>query len=85
MRFGPSKRQPIVDERGHLIPGSPKRMTSFTTGYEGKPRGRWPISATAPFAGSSTMGYKGIQTSYLPTSTVYIRNNPDSGEFNYSP
>lgn len=24
------------------------------------------------------MGYKGIQTDYLPTNTVYMRNNPDS-------
>ena len=29
------------------------------------------------------MGYKGIQTDYLPTNTVYIRNNPDTDEFNY--
>lgn len=32
---------------------------------------------------AQTMGYKGIQTDYLPTGTVYLRNNPDSDEFNY--
>ena len=31
----------------------------------------------------SSLGYKGIQTTYLPTSTVFTRNNPDSDEFNY--
>ena len=24
------------------------------------------------------MGYKGIETSFLPSSTVYLKNNPDS-------
>ncbi len=29
------------------------------------------------------MGYKGIPTGYLPASTVFLRNNPDSPEFNF--
>jgi hypothetical protein len=76
------KTEIIVDDNGHLIRGVPRRMTSFSTGYEGKQIKRWPISPMAPFSGASTMGYKGIQTDYLPTATVYLRNNPDSEEFN---
>jgi len=85
----PAQRAPghrtltIVDDKGHLLPGTPKRMTSFTTGYEHTAPKRWPTTPTAPFAGVATMGYKGIQTTYLPTTTVYLRNNPDSDEFNY--
>ena len=73
----------IVDDNGHLL--GPKRLTSFTTGYEGSSSKRWPRASTAPHGGAATMGYKGIQTHYLPTSTVYMRNNPDSDEFNVSP
>jgi hypothetical protein len=73
----------IVDDDGHLLPGTPKRMTSFSTGYENTSPKRWPVSPVAPFTGVATMGYKGIQTRYLPSSTVYLRNNPDSDEFNY--
>ena len=29
------------------------------------------------------MGYKGIETSYLPTSTVMMNANPGSPERNY--
>ena len=75
---------PIVDDNGHILRDVPKRLTSFTTGYEGKVQGRWPVSATAPFGGASTMGYKGIQTSYLPSSTTFLRNNPDNDERNVS-
>ena len=71
----------IVDNNGHIIKGVPKRMTSFTTGYEGMSPKRWPVSPSAPFSGVATMGYKGIQTDYLPTTTVYLRNNPDTDEF----
>jgi len=73
----------IVDASGHLLPDVPKRMTSFVTGYESTTPKRWPTDPNAPFSGVATMGYKGIQTDYLPTSTVYMRNNPDSDEFNY--
>jgi len=73
----------IVSENGHLLPNVPKRMTSFQTGFEGTEPKRWPVSAVPPFSGVATMGYKGIQTDYLPTGTVYLRNNPDSDEFNY--
>ena len=73
----------IVADNGHLLPGTPKRMTSFSTGTTANKNSRWPVSRNAPFAGVATMGYKGIQTDYLPTSTVYLRNNPDNDEFNY--
>ena len=73
----------IVADNGHLLPGTPKRMTSFSTGTTANLNSRWPVSRNAPFAGVATMGYKGIQTDYLPTSTVYLRNNPDNDEFNY--
>jgi hypothetical protein len=68
----------IVDDNGHLLPGMPKRMTSFSTGCEAGSAKRWPSSPLPPFTGVATMGYKGIQTDYLPTNTVYIRNNPDT-------
>ena len=71
----------IVDDNGHLLPGTPKRMTAFSTGYEATSPKRWPVSPVSPFTGVATMGYKGIQTDYLPTNTVYMRNNPDSDEF----
>ena len=67
----------IVDDNGHLLPGVPKRMTSFS-GTASSGNGRWPRDPTANFSGSATMGYKGIQTLYLPSSTVMPRNNPDS-------
>jgi hypothetical protein len=73
----------IVDDNGHLLPGTPKRMTAFSTGYEATSPKRWPVSPVPPFTGVATMGYKGIQTDYLPTNTVYLRNNPDSDEFNF--
>ena len=68
----------IVSDNGHLLPGTPKRMTSFATGYEAASYKRWPASPIAFHTGAATMGYKGIQTSYLPTSTIFSRNNPDS-------
>ena len=73
----------IVDDNGHLLPGTLKRMTAFSTGYEATSPKRWPVSPVPPFTGVATMGYKGIQTDYLPTNTVYMRNNPDSDEFNF--
>jgi len=73
----------VVDDNGHLLPEVPKRMTSFSTGFESAGYSRWPTSSLAPFSGAGTMGYKGIQTTYLPSNTIYTRNNPDSEEFNY--
>jgi len=74
----------IVDDNGHLLPGVTKRMTSFTpTVTYSTHKSRWPSASYAPFSGAATMGYKGIQTDYLPTTTVFMRNNPDSFEFNY--
>lgn len=74
---------PICSDNGHLLPGTPKRMTAFSTGFENSAPKRWPVTPNAPFSGVATMGYKGIQTTYLPTNTVYMRNNPDADEFNY--
>ena len=71
---------PIVHDNDHLI--GAKRSTSFSTGLDPSTK-RWPVAATPPFTGVATMGYKGIQTDYLPTNTVYLRNNPDSDEFNF--
>ena len=73
----------VVDDNGHLLPEVPKRMTSFSTGYESVGYQRWPSSSLVPHSGAATMGYKGIQTTYLPSNTIYTRNNPDSEEFNY--
>ena len=69
---------PVVDDKGHLLPEVPKRMTSFSTGYEMTSHKRWPVSLLDPHGGAATMGYKGIQTTYLPSSTIFTRNNPDS-------
>ena len=70
----------IASDNGHLLRG--KKMTSFQTGYEtSAPPARWPEHTTlssSSYGGAATMGYKGIQTSYLPCQTVYLRNNPDS-------
>ena len=76
------RTQTIVDDNGHLLSGVPKRMTSFTPAASASSSKRWPVAATAHFGGTATMGYKGIQTDYLPTSTIHLRNNPDSYEFN---
>jgi hypothetical protein len=80
------RTQTLVDDKGHLLPGVPKMMTSFSTGYETTGSARWPTAQkgpSAPFGGSAGMGYKGIITSYLPTSQVTTRNNPDTKETNY--
>ena len=42
--------KPIVDERGHILPGVPKKMTSFNPGMEiaSTPETyRWPANPTA--------------------------------------
>ena len=78
---GPGGRtQFIVSDNGHLLPQAPKTMTSFSTGYETTTPKRWPDaqrSPIAPYGGAANMGYKGISTSYLPTSSVTLKNNPD--------
>ena len=71
----------ICDDRGHLSNRSPNSPNSFAQARADATR--WPSSPHSPGPGSATMGYKGIITSYLPTSTVYLKNNPDSNEFNY--
>jgi hypothetical protein len=64
----------ICDDKGHLIKRSPASPSSFA-GVNSEFT-RWPQSPHPPRTGNATMGYKGIQTGYLPTSTVYVRNNP---------
>ena len=79
----------IVLDNGHLLPTMKKRSSfsaSFRTGYEGMQSARWPgqtVNSGDPSAGAATMGYKGIETSYLPRSTVFTKNNPDGPGFNY--
>ena len=75
-----SRTSIIVDKNGHLLPSAPKTMTSFSTGYEAITPKRWPDAQrgpVAPYGGAANMGYKGIATSYLPTSTLTLKNNPD--------
>ena len=83
----PAARGPtqfITGDNGHLL--GKKKMTSFTTGYEtNTPSPRWPMdkNTTVKYAGAATMGYKGIETTYLPTSTVMLQTNPGSPERTY--
>lgn len=71
----------IVDDNGHVLPGHNKRMTSFQPSGEVAGLKRWPESSTHPSPPVAGMGYKGISTSYLPSSTVYLRVNPDDREY----
>jgi len=71
-RSGPT--QIIVDSKGHLLPGVPKVNNAFNHNpavHELNPP-RWPERNQAINSGTcSTMGHKGIITSYLPrTGTV---------------
>ncbi|KAL4434071.1 hypothetical protein ABPG75_000512 [Micractinium tetrahymenae] len=78
---------PIVNEKGHIVRGS-KKPAAFTPAppvYAQSPA-RWPqpnpaIKGTA----AATMGYKGIVTDYLPTSTVPLHTVEVEGckEFNF--
>lgn len=85
-RTGTTK--PIVDEKGHLLPTVKKIPAAFNYPvqvYEKTPA-RWPKPNPAiPLAAASTMGYKGIQTDYLPTSTVSLKavEVPNCKETNY--
>lgn len=68
---GPGYRtQTIVSENGHLLPSSPKTMNAFTTGYEAAGPKRWPDaqhSTSAPYGGSTSMGFKSTAISSQPT------------------
>ncbi|KAK9805207.1 hypothetical protein WJX72_005983 [[Myrmecia] bisecta] len=64
---------PIVDHKGHLL--VPKRSAAFVTEPEEWQRSpaRWPqANPVISTGGAATMGYKGIQTDYLASSTVMI-------------
>ena len=46
---------------------------------------RWPAKKTTSadtYGGAATMGFKGIATTYLPSSTVYLKDG--SGSFTYN-
>ena len=62
--------KPIVDDRGHLL--VPKRPAAFVRdlpAWAASPP-RWPAPSPALRAArAATMGYKGVQTSYLPRDT----------------
>jgi hypothetical protein len=69
--------------------GVPKINNAFTISLPvySKSPARWPVeNAAYTYAPRSTMGYKGIQTSYLPTSTVSIKSVevPGSQETNHN-
>ncbi|CAG9463800.1 unnamed protein product [Pedinophyceae sp. YPF-701] len=72
------KTEFIADDKGHLLEGKGvrKMSTAFNTElkeFQQSPS-RWPTpSPEVPLGPRSTMGYKGRQTDYLPTSTVNIR------------
>ncbi|GAB4823938.1 hypothetical protein N2152v2_010984 [Parachlorella kessleri] len=76
---------PIVDKNGHLL--VKKRPAAFN-----KPpvyalsAPRWPqVNPSIKGTAAATMGYKGIQTDYLPSSTVPLKTVelPDCKEHNY--
>ncbi|KAI8467986.1 MAG: hypothetical protein J3K34DRAFT_523276 [Monoraphidium minutum] len=83
-RFGTLRARPrgtrtqfVADARGHLLPGVPKVNNAFAGAGAHCPGAgappRWPAPSPALAAApASTMGYKGITTAYLPTSTVVI-------------
>ncbi|KAJ9528312.1 hypothetical protein QJQ45_014287 [Haematococcus lacustris] len=72
----------ISDDKGYLKDGVTKITNAFTTKLEvhQKTPPRWPTENTSiPLTQRATMGYKGIQTSYLPTSTVPIKTSEVKG------
>lgn len=76
------RTQPIVDERGHIVKGG-KKLTSFTpqlAAWQLCPT-RWPAPNPAiKGTSAATMGYKGIPSDYLPSSTVQIKTRAIPGE-----
>ena len=72
------KTEFIAQDNGHLLPTIKKRDSAlsgaFATGYENMPSTRWPektVKSGDPFAGTATMGYKGIETTYLRHAIGY--------------
>mmetsp|Transcript_29525 Transcript_29525/g.83277 ORF Transcript_29525/g.83277 Transcript_29525/m.83277 type:complete len:128 (-) Transcript_29525:144-527(-) len=62
----------IVDDRGHMKPGVPKKKTAFI--YDMQPQTRWPmVNPCILGTAKATMGYKGISTEYLPATTVPLK------------
>eukprot|EP00965_Chrysotila_dentata_P257173 6212791-Pleurochrysis_carterae.AAC.2 len=62
----------LVDDNGHLLPSVPKVNNSF--GDAQPDTLRWPKSPLHKKPPVATMGYKGISTSYLPTTTIHLTN-----------
>uniref|UniRef100_A0A6S8I3J0 Cilia- and flagella-associated protein 126 n=1 Tax=Dunaliella tertiolecta TaxID=3047 RepID=A0A6S8I3J0_DUNTE len=91
-RFGTLKprsntTKPIVDEKGYLLPTVPKIKNAFQPCASPSSIPRWPTPNTSyTQAPCATMGYKGIQTDYLPTTTVSSKTADINGtrEFNYN-
>mmetsp|Transcript_15634 Transcript_15634/g.18833 ORF Transcript_15634/g.18833 Transcript_15634/m.18833 type:complete len:129 (-) Transcript_15634:63-449(-) len=71
------RTEPIVDERGHMLPGQGRKYNGFGEPEAGKVAPpRWPNDRhQGPKKASpcGTMGYKGKITSYLPHNTVPTR------------
>ncbi|EFJ48105.1 hypothetical protein VOLCADRAFT_91341 [Volvox carteri f. nagariensis] len=72
------KTEFIADDSGHLKPGVPKINNAFnnsgTAPVYMNSSPRWPKeNPTWPKTEKATMGYKGISTDYLPTSTVTLK------------
>tara|TARA_B100000768_G_C11158395_1_gene323427 strand:- start:52 stop:327 length:276 start_codon:yes stop_codon:yes gene_type:complete len=72
------KTEFIAQDNGHLLPTMKKRDSafggSFVTGYENMQSTRWPeqtVKSGDPSAGAATMGYKGVETSYLRHAIGY--------------
>ncbi|PNW75667.1 hypothetical protein CHLRE_12g536100v5 [Chlamydomonas reinhardtii] len=73
------RTQFIVDDNGHLKSGVPKLEKSAFNFTQTTPvfmdsAPRWPKeNPTWPKNMKATMGYKGIQSNYLPTNTVTLK------------
>lgn len=60
----------ILMNAGKKVPGS-----AFVPTPAAQSPPRWPQQCpTVAAAGAATLGFKGIQTAYLPSSTVPLRN-----------
>ncbi|KAI7837106.1 hypothetical protein COHA_009054 [Chlorella ohadii] len=65
---------PIVNERGHIVAGGKKPKSAFLTAPVQQSPPRWPQpNPTIKGTAAATMGFKGIQTDYLPSSTVPLK------------
>ena len=80
LRGRTGRTQFVADDNGHLKKGVGKKMTSFNPSLSSQAymssSARWPTANPTIRVGSkATMGYKGIVTSYLPSSTVSLQTS----------